>query len=83
MSIYGPHQMMQGESDSRTSQTMDQSGPGGRGNDGSSSGERSEAEQINPETREPSQSGVGGMRGVPVGYRDEAEAYFKRLAEEK
>jgi hypothetical protein len=82
MSIYGPHQHTQGQSDARTSQAMGQTGPGGQGQGTGTQGVQG-AEAINPEGREPSQTGVGGMRGVPVGYRDEAEAYFKRLAEEK
>jgi hypothetical protein len=83
MSIYGPHQPTQGQSDARTSQAMGQTGPGGQGKGEDTKDGIPGAETINPAAREPSQSGVGGMRGVPVGYRDQAEAYFRRLAEEK
>ena len=43
---------------------------------------------LSPETLTPAASRdrtVSGqnMRGVPVGYRDQADAYFKRLAEDK
>ena len=41
------------------------------------------AESLNPVTREASQSGVGNLRGVPAGYREAAEAYFRRLSEGK
>lgn len=40
-------------------------------------------ESLDPETREFSGSSAGNLRGVPVGYRDAAEAYFRRLAEER
>ena len=82
MSIYGPHQMSQGDSDSRQSAGLGERGPGGRGR-GYGQGEASSAESINPEARQTTRTGVGSMRGVPVGYRDQAEAYFQRLAEEK
>ncbi len=41
------------------------------------------AESLNPETRDSTHSSAGQLRGVPVPYRDAAEAYFKRLAEER
>jgi hypothetical protein len=41
-----------------------------------------DAESLNPATRESSGSSTGALRGVPVGYRDAAEAYFRRLNEE-
>ncbi|MBX3440831.1 MAG: hypothetical protein KF774_00390 [Planctomyces sp.] len=40
-------------------------------------------ESLNPESRRFSGSSGGQLRGVPVGYRDAAEAYFRRLAEER
>jgi hypothetical protein len=48
-----------------------------------STGRPADHESLNPETREFSGSSVGNLRGVPVGYRDAAEAYFRRLAEEQ
>jgi hypothetical protein len=41
------------------------------------------AERINSGTRESSHSAAGNLRGVPVPYRDAAEAYFRRMAEGK
>lgn len=41
------------------------------------------AESLTPDARESSSSGTGALRGVPVPYRDAAEAYFRRLAEEQ
>ncbi len=41
------------------------------------------AESLNPETREATSSAAGNLRGVPVPYRGEAEAYFRRMAEGK
>lgn len=40
------------------------------------------AESLTPDARDSSTAGPGGLRGVPVPYRDAAEAYFRRLAEE-
>lgn len=47
------------------------------------SGEAPSAESLTPEARR--SEGVSGstLRGVPVGYRDAAEAYLRRLSEEK
>jgi hypothetical protein len=41
------------------------------------------AETLNPETLESTHSAAGNLRGVPVPYRAAAEAYFRRMAEEK
>jgi hypothetical protein len=43
----------------------------------------SDQETVNPQTRTNSGSSTGNLRGVPIGYRDAAEAYFRRLAEER
>jgi hypothetical protein len=51
--------------------------------DGSSPDEPSVgAELIDAMSRSTEIGGAGNLRGVPVGYRDQAEAYFRRLAEE-
>jgi hypothetical protein len=39
-------------------------------------------ESLTPEARDGGRSAAGFLRGVPVGYREQAEAYFRRLAEE-
>ena len=80
--IYGPHVQSQGESDAESSQGLGRMGKDGFGAGGIHEEDGRGAEAINPETRQATQSGVGAMRGVPVGYRDQAEAYFRRLAEE-
>jgi hypothetical protein len=40
------------------------------------------AEVIDAASRSAKLGSAGNVRGVPVGYRDQAEAYFRRLAEE-
>lgn len=42
-----------------------------------------QAESLIQESRGLEPSAAGNLRGVPVGYRDAAEAYFQRLAEER
>jgi hypothetical protein len=56
--------------------------PSGRGEGVSPDGSYAEAEVIESESRTSRAGGAGNLRGVPVGYRDQAEAYFRRLAEE-
>ena len=41
------------------------------------------AESLTPESRSLRKGGPGSLRGVPTPYREQAEAYFRRLAEEK
>ncbi len=51
--------------------------------DGSDSADDAQAaESISVDSRFGTASGAGNLRGVPVGYRDQAEAYFRRLSEE-
>ncbi|MFV0443602.1 MAG: hypothetical protein ACK5Q5_08525 [Planctomycetaceae bacterium] len=65
--------------------------PGGQleGNDrgtflpGRAGGRLRTAEQLTPDARTGSSSAAGNLRGVPVPYRKEAEAYFRRLAEDE
>jgi hypothetical protein len=40
------------------------------------------AEQISADARQDAWGRAGNLRGVPVGYRDQAEAYFRRLSEQ-
>lgn len=82
--IVGPHMPSEGESEVDREAARMQAGGRGRG---PGVGVNLEG-QASPESLTPAASsnrGVSGqnMRGVPVGYRDQAEAYFKRLAEEK
>ena len=42
-----------------------------------------ESELLSPEARESRASSAGSLRGVPVPYRRDAEAYFRRLAEDE
>jgi DNA repair exonuclease SbcCD ATPase subunit len=81
--VYGPYSQSQGESDSQSSKGLGQIGRDGQGAGTSQLDEARGIEAISPETRQSSQSGVGGMRGVPLGYREQAEEYFKRLAEDE
>ncbi|OAI53184.1 hypothetical protein AYO47_05425 [Planctomyces sp. SCGC AG-212-M04] len=46
-------------------------------------GEAPSAESLSPNARKPDGLSGTNLRGVPVGYRDAAEAYFRRLSEEK
>lgn len=65
--------------------------PGGRlgGNErgsfvpGAVTGDPGAAETLTPESREFSGGSAGSLRGVPVPYRRDAEAYFQRLAEDE
>ena len=41
------------------------------------------AERLVPSTAGTRQGGVGALAGVPARFRDQAEAYFRRLAEER
>jgi hypothetical protein len=58
------------------------SDPRGRGEEGSPDGTYAATEVIEAESCTSRAGGAGNLRGVPVGYRDQAEAYFRRLAEE-
>jgi len=82
MSVFGPHQVSQGESDAVRSGGRASQGRGGRGGvrtDKAAPG----AESLNPVARQAPRSAAGNLHGVPVGYRDQAEAYFKRIAKEE
>jgi hypothetical protein len=52
------------------------------GGEPSADGPVGEAETIDATARSADLDAAGNVRGVPVGYRDQAEAYFRRLAEE-
>ncbi|QDT94975.1 ATP-binding protein [Gimesia aquarii] len=78
--IYGPYQASQGKSDARRAGWMGKRGLGGRGLRGSNNDPVS-AETLTPNDHHKTRGASGNMRGVPVEYRDQAEAYFKRLEE--
>ncbi len=81
VAIMGPHAlqgMQQRSSGGRLGRSSRGSWiPLGAGNDPAA------AETLTPDSREFGSSAAGNLRGVPVGYREAAEAYFKRLAEGK
>lgn len=80
MTVRGPHHEPQG----------DGGGPGGfagaqakgKGYQGGSSSSIPAAESITSDQHSSQHHAAGHLRGVPVVYRDHAEAYFRRLAEE-
>jgi hypothetical protein len=82
MTIFGPHQLSQGESDASRS-----SGTANRGRGDRTSGRTRDnsrgAEALDAGARQTPRSAIGNLHGVPAGYRDQAEAYFKRLAKEE
>jgi hypothetical protein len=83
MAIFGPHQLSEGESEASREAG---SATRGSGLGGSSSPQRDAsraAETLNPATRQSSRSVAGNLHGVPLNYRDQAEAYFKRIAKEQ
>lgn len=82
MDVFGPHQSSQGESDAAQRRG---SAPRGRGRGGSNVREKEgrAAESINPTSRQTRHSASGNLNGVPTGYRDQAEAYFKRMAKDE
>lgn len=81
VTIAGPHQPSAGRKESRSGKL----GEGGRGQgetpDQDSFG--GGPESIDPQSRTGRTTSAGNLRGVPVRYRDQAEAFFKRLAEER
>ncbi len=82
ITILGPHTMKQFADRESRSGKLGEHGRGqwiplGGGDDARG------AETLNPETLESTHSAAGNLRGVPVPYRAAAEAYFRRMAEEK
>jgi hypothetical protein len=82
MAVFGPHQLSEGESDATRANGSAQRGPGTGGIGQERDASRS-AETLNPATRQSSRSAAGNLHGVPLGYREQAEAYFKRIAKEQ
>jgi hypothetical protein len=82
MAIFGPHHVSQGDSDANRSSGSATHGAGDRGAGREGDGSRS-AEALNPATRQTPRTAAGNLHGVPLGYREQAEAYFKRIAKEQ
>lgn len=81
--IMGPHQPSKGDSEAEQAALMKNGGRGrGLGFETDSQGQLS-PESLLPAGRFHRATSGQNMRGVPVGYRDQAEAYFKRIAEGK
>ena len=81
MSIRGPHLESRGEAGGPSGVSGAQvKGGGYRGSDGA---EFPGAEAISAGSHGSAGPAAGNLRGVPVDYRDQAEAYFRRLAEEQ
>jgi hypothetical protein len=81
MTVMGPHVPSGKESKVQRGRMAGMQGPGGLAEGGPDDNARG-AESLHPEARGGSRNSAGYMRGVPVPYREQAEAYFKRLAEE-
>ena len=80
-SLRGPAMPSSGSAEGRSGRmTARQSN--GRSDDSYSSDDAQAAESISVDSRFGTATGAGNLRGVPVGYRDQAEAYFRRLSEE-
>jgi hypothetical protein len=82
MSIFGPHQLSEGETEATRTSGSAQQGQGMGGTRPERDASRG-AETLNPTTRQSSRSAAGNLHGVPLPYRDQAEAYFKRIAKEQ
>lgn len=79
MAVMGPHRLSEGESDAARSGGSARQGPGMAGFEHSGDAVRG-AETLNPAARSTSRTAAGNLHGVPLRYRDQAEAYFKRIA---
>jgi hypothetical protein len=82
MAIFGPHRVSEGESEANRSSGSAAQGRGDRGTGQAGDGSRN-AEALNPATHQTPRSAAGNLHGVPLGYREQAEAYFKRIAKEQ
>jgi hypothetical protein len=80
MTVMGPHMSTKGDSDEeRRGGNRDGRG---RGRANTAADVADGAESLDPESRAARGGGGGNMQGVPVGYKDQAEAYFRRVAED-
>jgi hypothetical protein len=75
--VMGPHMQQTGQADRLAGQAAGDDGPGGVGGGNDARG----AESLDPGAGDGRTTTAGNLRGVPVGYREQAEAYFRRLAE--
>jgi hypothetical protein len=87
MMVMGPHMQRakaaQGKSDAPPRMTQVQvSANGGTGVGSRESSDAASAESLTPESASGRQAVAAALAGVPIPYRDQAEAYFKRLAKD-
>jgi hypothetical protein len=80
-SLRGPSMPMTGSADGRSGRMTARQAKG-RYDGSESANDAQAAESISVDSRFGTATGAGNLRGVPVGYRDQAEAYFRRLSEE-
>jgi len=78
--VMGPHMRPSGQENRLAGQAAGEDGPGGRGGVGGGN-DALGAETLDPGSGDGRATTAGNLRGVPVGYREQAEAYFRRLAE--
>lgn len=80
--VMGPHIPTGNEADILSGR---RTGKAGRGGPGHTDGDDFNfgAESLTPEARAAMQNAAGNLHGTPVDYRDQAEAYFKRIAEDE
>ena len=76
--MYGPHQGGDDSAERRGGGAGDGKGAAGA----SDASGRAGAESLNPDDTTARGAGATGIPGVPVRFRDLAEAYFRRLADE-
>ena len=79
--IRGPHLDSRGDAGGPSGVSGTQAH--GRSYRGGGSGQYPGAESITAESDGAAGPAAGNLRGVSVGYREQAEAYFRRLAEEQ
>ncbi|MEZ6066419.1 MAG: DUF4175 family protein [Planctomycetaceae bacterium] len=82
MPILGPRMELQQPQDPQTAAQLGQDERGGFV-PGTFGEDAAAAEQITAEARDGQAGSAGILRGVPVPYRKEAEAYFRRIAEDE
>lgn len=80
--VMGPHIPTGNESDMLSGRMTGKAGRGGPGH-GDGGDLNLGAESLTPEARAALQNAAGNLHGTPVDYREQAEAYFKRIAEDE
>jgi hypothetical protein len=80
--VMGPHIPNGNEAEMLSGRMSGRAGRGGLGHSDGSELDL-EAESLTPEARAALQNAAGNLHGTPVDYREQAEAYFKRIAEDE